>query len=65
MIFESRHNFANISATKASIFMKLDTFIHDIEKNYQINFRKEPCIHMRTRGVNVRTCAHASVPKKI
>ena len=46
--------FANISATKASIFMKLKTFIHEIVKNCQINFRKDPCIYTRTRGVNVR-----------
>ena len=46
--------FANISATKASIFMKLKTFIHEIVKNCQINFRKYPCIYTRTRGVNVR-----------
>ena len=33
--------------------MKFDTFIYEIVKNYQQIFRKDPCIHTRTRGVNV------------
>ena len=54
MIFKSQYCFANISATKAPILMKLKTSIHKIVKNHQQIFRKDPCIHARTRGVNVR-----------
>ena len=66
MIFKSPYYFANISTTKAPIFMKFEAFIHEIVKNYQIIFCKDPCIHTRTRGVNVcardlsrrNACAH-------
>ena len=34
--------------------MKFETFICEIVKNYQIIFCKDPCIHRRTRDVNVR-----------
>ena len=34
--------------------MKFKTFIHEIVKKYQMIFRKDPCIHTATRGVNVR-----------
>ena len=34
--------------------MKFETFIHEIVKHYQMIFRKDPCIHTRTRRVNVR-----------
>ena len=34
--------------------MKFQTFIHKILKNYHKIFRKDPCIHARTRGINVR-----------
>ena len=34
--------------------MKFETFIHEIVKNYQMIFRKDPCIHKPSRGVNVR-----------
>ena len=54
MIFKSQYCFANISATKAPIFMKFETYIHKIVKNYQKIFRKDPCTHARTRGKNVR-----------
>ena len=54
MIFKSQYCFANISATKARIFMKFETYIHKIVKNHQIIFRKDPCTHARTRGVNMR-----------
>ena len=47
MIFESQYNFANISATKAPIFMKLQTNIHKIVKNDQKIFRKDPCTNAR------------------
>ena len=54
MIFKSQYCFANISATKASIFMKFETFIYKVVKNHQIIFRKDPCTDARTRDVNVR-----------
>ena len=54
MIKKSQYCFANISATKASIFMKFETYIYKIVKNYQMIFRKDPCTDARTRGVNVR-----------
>ena len=34
--------------------MKFETTIHKIVKNHQQIFRKDPCTHGRTRGVNVR-----------
>ena len=53
MTFESQYRFANISATKARIFIKFQTYIHKIVKNDQKIFRKDPCAHAHTRGVNV------------
>ena len=38
---------------KAPIFIKFDTLILKIARNYQKNFRKDPCTHARTREVNV------------
>ena len=35
--------------------MKFETFIHEVVKNYQMIFHKDPCIRTPTRGVNVRT----------
>ena len=54
MIFKSQNCFANISATKAQIFIKFETYIYKIVKNYQMIFRKNPCTYARTGGVNVR-----------
>ena len=54
MTFESQYCFANISATKARIFMKFETYIHKIVYNYQKIFHKDPRTHAHTRGVNVR-----------
>ena len=54
MIFKSHYCLANISATKAPIFMKFETFINKILKNYQMIFCKDPCTNPSTRGVNVR-----------
>ena len=53
MTFESQYCFSNISATKTRIFMKFETYIHKISKNYLLIFRKDPCTHTRTRGINV------------
>ena len=33
---------------KAPIFMKFETYIHKIVKNYQKIFRNDPCTHVRT-----------------
>ena len=53
MIFKSQYCFANISATKALIFMKFETYIHKIVKNHQKIFRKDSCTHAHKR----RKCA--------
>ena len=55
MILKSQFCFVNISATKAPIFMKFETYIHKIVKNYQQIFHKDPCTHACTGVVNVRT----------
>ena len=54
MTFESQYRFANISATKARIFIKFETYIHKIVKNYLLIFRKDPSTQAHTIGVNVR-----------
>ena len=33
--------------------MNFETFIHEVVKNYQMIFCKDPCIRTPTRGVNV------------
>ena len=62
MIFKSQYCFANISATKAQIFMKFKNYIHKIDKNNQIIFCKDPCTHVPTRGVNVCTRVSSNNP---
>ena len=54
MNFKRHFCFANISATKARIFLKFDTYIHKIVTKYHNIFFKDPCNQARTRGVNVR-----------
>ena len=54
MIFKTQDCFANISATKAPIFMKLQTNIHKIVKNDHKIFGKDPWTHLCARGVNVQ-----------
>ena len=54
MTFESQYHFANISATKAWIFMKFETYNHKIVKDYLTFFYKDPCTHARTRCKNMR-----------
>ena len=54
MTFECQYRFANISATKARIFMKFETYIYKIVKNCLLIFCKDPCTHVRTRGKNMR-----------
>ena len=53
MIFKSQYCFANISATKAQIFMKFEAYIHKVVKNHQIIFCKDQCTHAQTRDVNL------------
>ena len=53
IISKSQYCFANISSTKALIFMKFETYIHKIVNCQQI-FCKDPYTHTRTRGKNVR-----------
>ena len=53
MIKKSQYYFANISAMKAPILMKFETYIHMIVKNYQKKNHKDPCTHVRERCVNV------------
>ena len=53
MTFESQYCFANISATKPRIFMKVQSYIHKKVKNYLLIFCKDLCTHAHTRGVNV------------
>ena len=53
MTFESQYRFANISATKARIFMKFETYIYKIVKNYLLIFCKDPTTQGRTRGKNL------------
>ena len=67
MTFESQYRFANISATKAWIFMKFETFFHKIVKNYLLIFRKDPCTHKCTRGENMCACVSSrqNVPTHI
>ena len=55
MIFESQYHFANISATKARIFIKFETYIYKIVQNYPLIFRKDPFTHAPTQGKNMRT----------
>ena len=45
--------FCKYLSTKASIFMKFETFIHEIVTNDQVIFHKDPCTHVHTQGVNV------------
>ena len=54
MTFESQYRFANISAKKAWIFMKFETYIHKIVKNYLMIFLLDLCTDACTRCVNVR-----------
>ena len=54
MIFDSQYCFSNISAAKAPIFIKFETSIHKIVKNYQKIFREDLCTHARKQGVHVR-----------
>ena len=53
-INKRQYCFVNISGTKAPIFIKFETLIHEIVKNYQMIFCKDPSAHARTRGLNVR-----------
>ena len=49
MIFDSEYCFANISAMKAHIFMKFDTYGHKLVKNYK-KINEYPHTNERTQG---------------
>ena len=55
MILKCSYHFANVSGTKAPIFVKFETHAPKVVMDYQNNFHKDPCTNMRTRDVNVRT----------
>ena len=59
--------FPNISATKALILIKFDTWAHKIVRNHQKKFRKDPCTYGCTRRVNVHardeTCTRTFTPR--
>ena len=63
MTFESQYRFANISATKTRIFMKFETYIHKILKNYLLIFRKDLCTFAHTRGKNM--CTRVSLHQNV
>ena len=54
MPIESQYRFANISATKAKIFMKFEINFYKIVKNFLLIFRKDPSLHAPTRGKIMR-----------
>ena len=56
LILKCRYYFANISAMKAPIFMKFETWAPKVIMNYHNNFRKDLCINAPTQGQNVRMC---------
>ena len=60
---ESRYCFANISATKARIFIKFYVVVNSYLMSLSFKFHGDPSINARTRVVNARirdiTCAHA------
>ena len=60
---ESRYCFANISATKARIFIKFYVVVNSYLVSLSFKFHGDPSINARTRVVNARirdiTCAHA------
>ena len=55
MITESQFYFANISATKARIFMKFYVVVYYYLVNLCVKFHDDPCINARARVVNART----------
>ena len=62
LFLKCEYNFANISATKAPIFMKFDTQVCKMIKSHQNNFREDPCTHARKRNANVRCIlSHLSI----
>ena len=60
---ESQYYFANISATKARIFMKFFVVVNFYLVNLSFKFHKDPCINVCEQVVNASICditwAHA------
>ena len=67
VITESQFYFANISATKAQIFMKFYVVVNYYLVSLNFKFHDDPCLNARVRGVNARTrdksCAHTFTPR--
>ena len=63
MITESQFHFANISATKAGIFMKFYMVVSYYVVSLSFKFYDDPCTNARARVINARnrnkTCAGA------
>ena len=53
MIKKDQHCFANISATKAQIFMILYLVVNYYLVGLSLKFHEDPCINARTQVVNV------------
>ena len=56
MIKESQSYFANVSTTKAWIFMKFYVVVYYYLVSLSVKFHDNLCINARARGVNM--CAH-------
>ena len=67
MITESQFYFANISATKARIFMKFYVVVYYYLVSLSLKFHDDTCINARAREVNPRTrdksCARTFTPR--
>ena len=63
MIKKHQYCFANISATKARIFMKFYMVVKYYLDSLSFKFHEDPCTNARAGGVNARTrdktCARA------
>ena len=55
MIKKHQYCFANISTTKAGIFMKFYVEVNYYLVNLSFKFHDDPCINARTQVVNRRT----------
>ena len=63
MTFESQYRFANISATKARIFIKFYVVVNFYLVSLSLKFHEDPSVNARVRVETVRirdiTCARA------
>ena len=63
IIFKGQYCFANISAMKAPILMKFETYIHKIFETYIDKIFEKTRARMSTP--RVRACVHGSLQKII